>query len=368
MTWAEVDLSAIEDNIKSIRARVGQDIGIMPAVKANAYGHGAVETAAACLRAGADSLCVANVDEAAELRQAGIDSPVLILGCSLPGAARDIVRLNAASTVCDVAFARALSQAACERGITASVHLKVDTGMGRIGVQPEHAIEFARELATLPGIKLEGVFTHFPCSDEPDHAFTLTQIGTMNELRSDFDRLGLPVPMMHASNSGAILALTEGDFDAVRPGIIVYGHYPSPEVVRSIPIREALTLRTRIVFLKTAKAGSTISYGRTHTLRRQSRIATLPVGYADGYNRLLSNKGEAAVHGKRVPVVGRVCMDQILIDVTDVPQAEVGDEVTLYGGGYDYLSVSEIARKIGTIPYEVLCNIGRRVPRIYVQH
>lgn len=365
-TWAEVDLSAIRDNIRAIRARVGQNVAIMPAVKANAYGHGAIEVGKACLNAGADALCVACVDEAVELREAGINAPMLILGCSFPDVAGEIVRRRVSATVCNTDFARALSDAAVAQNTRATVHVKIDTGMGRIGIRPEDAADFIRDLARLPGLDIAAIFTHFPCSDEADRAFTLSQIETMKKLVSGARRSGLAVPVVHASNSGGILAFPEADFNAVRPGIMVYGHYPSQEVTKSIRIREALSLKTRIVFLKDAEPGTAVSYGRTHRLTRRSRIATLPIGYADGYNRLLSNKGEAAVRGVRVPVIGRVCMDQILIDVTDVPGVQLGDEVTLYGGGYDYLSVTRIAADLNTIPYEVLCNIGRRVPRVYV--
>ena len=366
LTRAEVDLSAITDNIKAIRARVGRGVKIMPAVKANAYGHGAIQVSRACLDAGADVLCVARVEEGIELREAGIDAPILILGCCAPEAAGEIVRHDMVSAVCDSDFARALSDAALAQKKKASAHVKIDTGMGRIGAPAERAMDLTRLLLTLPGLTVDGLFTHFPSSDEPDRSFTVAQIAALEKIIAGLDRHGIRIPIVHASNSGGILAFPEADFDAVRPGITIYGHYPSPEVPKAIAIREALTLRTRIVFLKQAGPGATISYGRTHTLKRESMVATLPVGYADGYSRLLSNQGEAAVRGRRVPVIGRVCMDQIMIDVTDVRDVKVGDEVVLYGGGCDYLSVSILAEKIGTIPYEVLCNISPRVPRTYV--
>ncbi len=364
-TWAEVDLSAIRDNIRAIRARVGPRVKIIPAVKADAYGHGAVPVSRACLEAGVDGLGVACIEEAIELRRAGVTAPILILGCSEPDASEAIVQQAVAQTCCTLNCATALSQAATRLGKTVSVHIKVDTGMGRIGVQPEEAVAFTRKLMDLPGISVEGVFTHFPTSDEPDRTFTLGQISTFGKVVRGMRRLGLSRLIAHASNSGGILAYPEADLDAVRPGIMIYGHYPSAEVVKSIPIREALTLKSRIVFLKASQPGTSISYGRTHVLKRPSLVATLPIGYGDGYSRHLSNRGEAAVRGVRVPVIGRVCMDQIMLDVTDVPGVEVGDEVVLYGGGYDYLSVTNIARKLGTISYEVLCNIGRRVPRVY---
>jgi alanine racemase len=365
-TWAEVDLSAIRDNIRSIRARVGRHVKIMPAVKADAYGHGAVPVSRTCLEAGADALGVACVEEGIELREAGIRAPILILGCSEPEAADEIVRYDIASTCCDERFAKALSESAVRQGKTAAVHVKIDTGMGRIGVFPEDAAPFFQTVAALPGIALEGIFTHFACSDEADRSFTLYQISTFAKVVTALKRQGFTKLIAHASNSGGILGYPESDFDAVRPGIMIYGHYPSASVPASVPVREALTLKSRIVFLKQVKAGNCVSYGRTCRLERNSIVATLPIGYADGYSRSLSNVGEAVVRGFKVPVIGRVCMDQILIDVTDVPSVRLGDEVILYGGGYDFLSVTKIAEKIGTISYELLCNIGKRVPRIYV--
>lgn len=365
-TYAEIDLSAIRDNITAIRARVGANVLIMPAVKANGYGHGAVEVSRACLKAGAEMLCVAIPEEGIELREAGFDVPILILGCSTPAAAGEVVRRDMASTVCDLPYARAVSAAAVKQGKTASVHVKVDTGMGRIGVQPEEALDFVLTIRSLPALSLDGVFTHFPSADEADRSYTLSQIVTFRKILDALKRHDVSVGMAHASNSGAVLAYPEADFDAVRPGIMIYGSYPSLEVVQSIPIREAMTLKTRIVFLKEADAGVTVSYGRTHAMRRRSKIATLPIGYADGYQRTLSNQGDAAVRGVRVPVIGRVCMDQIVVDVTDVPGVELGDEVILMGGGYDYLSATNVATKAGTISDETFCVITSRVPRVYL--
>lgn len=365
-TYAEIDLSAIRDNIRAVRARVGPRVKIMPAVKANGYGHGAVEVSRAVLEAGAEVLCVAIPEEAVELREAGFDAPIIILGCTTAEAADDIVRLDVASTVCDIAYARALSSAALKQRKIASVHLKVDTGMGRIGVRPEEVIDTMTALNSLPGLSIDGVFTHFPSADETDRTYTTAQIALFSRVLDGLKRSGIPAALVHASNSGGVLAYPEADFDAVRPGIMIYGSYPSFEVVRSIPIREAMTLKTRIIFLKEAEAGTGVSYGRTHILKSRAKIATLPIGYADGYSRMLSNKGEAAVRGVRVPVIGRVCMDQICVDVTDVPGVALGDEVILYGGGYDYLTANEVGKRAGTISDEVYCAVSSRVPRVYL--
>jgi alanine racemase len=364
-TYAEIDLSAIRDNIRAIRARVGPRVKIMPAVKANGYGHGAVEVSRAVLNAGAQVLSVAMPEEGIELREAGLDVPILILGCSASDAAGEIMRYELASAACDLPYARALSAAAVSDSRIASVHVKVDTGMGRIGIQPEETLDFVLALKSLPNLRVDGVFTHFPSADEADRAFTTAQIATFNKVIDALKRHGLSIPA-HASNSGGVLAYPEADFDAVRPGIMIYGSYPSLEVPHTIAIREAMTLKTRIIFLKDADSGLAVSYGRTHTLKRRSKVATLPIGYADGYQRSLSNRGEAAVRGVRVPMIGRVCMDQILIDVTDVPGVELGDEVILIGGGYSYLLANEVAEKAGTISDETFCAITSRVPRVYI--
>jgi len=364
-TFAEIDLSAIEHNVRAIRARVGPHVRIMPAVKADGYGHGAIEVGKTCLSAGADVLCVASIEEAADLRESGIEAPILILGCLLPDAVEAVLDYELATTVCDLAYAEALSKAALARGTRPEVHLKVDTGMGRLGVDADRAVEFGCAISELGGLKMAGLFTHFPSADEADKSFTLEQISLFRRVVESVKKRGISVGLVHASNSGGILAYPEADFDAVRPGVIVYGVYPSSEVEKSIELKPAMSLKTRIVYLKNVAPGSSVSYGRTYVVNRRSVIATVPVGYADGYPRSLSNKGSALVRGCRVPVVGRVCMDQSLVDVTDVPDVQVGDEVVLYGGGWEFLDLTTTAESIGTIPYELMCAVSARVPRVY---
>jgi alanine racemase len=364
-TYAEIDLSAIRGNVRAIRERVGPHVKIMPAVKADAYGHGSIQVSRAVLDAGADILGVATVEEALELREAGILAPVLIVGCSPADAAADIVSGRITSTVCDLAFATALSEAAEEAETKALVHVKVDTGMGRIGVSSAECESFVRTLFSLPGIKVDSIFTHFPCSDEPDAGYTDLQIRSFRALTESLQSAGFDIPYRHAANSGAILAHPESYFEIVRPGITVYGLYPSPAAFRTVPLTPALTLKTQIVFLKDTAPGDTVSYGRTFTANRATKVATLPIGYADGYNRHLSNRGEAIVREQLVPVIGRVCMDQIMLDVTDVPGVSVGDEVILYGGT-GAVSIEKVAGMLDTIPYEVTCAISRRVPRVYI--
>ncbi|NLN78920.1 MAG: alanine racemase [Armatimonadetes bacterium] len=365
-TYAEIDLSAIRDNIKAIQAKVGRNVAIMPAVKANAYGHGVVEVSKACVEAGASVLGVATPEEGIQLREAGFDQPILILGCSTNDAVGEIVSYDLMSTVCDIGFARALSHAAESHTKKAAVHIKVDTGMGRIGVRPEDALGFARMLRLLPDLHIDGIFTHFPCSDEPDRSFSLLQIAAFTKALSALRSNSINIPTIHMANSAGVLAFPESHFNAVRPGIAIYGSDPCEHVPHNVPLREAMTLKTHIVFIKDAQAKETIGYGRTHCLSRPSKIATLPIGYADGYQRALSNCGEAAVRGCRVGIVGRVCMDQIMIDVTDVDDVATGDEVILLGGGYDYLSANAVAAKAHTISDETYCAITDRVPRVYI--
>ncbi|MBO7394122.1 MAG: alanine racemase [Abditibacteriota bacterium] len=359
---AIVDLSAVKSNIEAIKKLVGGR-AVMPAVKANGYGHGSVEVAASCIAGGADALCVSCVNEGIELRNAGITKDIIILGSMPSEVCEEIAAYNLTPAVCSLEFAEALSKAAAKvkEGEKQKIHLKLDTGMGRIGVRSEDAPDFAEKLRAFGNLDLEGMFTHFPCSDENDRSFTLEQIEKFAKVQSV-----LKVRLPHAANSGAVLGYPEAYFAGVRPGIIVYGYYPSDECPRTIDLKRALTLKTEIAFLKTVPAGTSVSYGRTYKTNRPSKIATLPIGYADGYPRVLSGRGEAAVRGVRVPIVGRICMDMCMADVTDVPGVSVGDEVTLYGGGYDYLSVDKIAEKAGTISYELLCAIGNRVPRIYI--
>lgn len=362
-----VDLGAVAQNVRTIRADVGESVRIMCAVKADAYGHGAVEVSRTVLSAGADMLGVASIQEALDIRDAGIDAPLLILGCSSVDAVPYIVEYNIASTVCDMEFAEALSNEAARVGRKSGVHVKVDTGMGRLGVLPDNLVDFVENLNKLPNLNVEGVFTHFPCADEPGSKFAERQIEEFRRLLSLLEKRGIRPPIAHASNTGAILHFPGAAFDMVRPGIAIYGLYPSPEASRRLTLVPALTFKSRIVFIKEVPAGTPISYGRTFVTKKTTKVAVMSVGYGDGYNRLHSNRGWAAVGGKLVPVIGRVCMDQTMLDVTSVPDVKVGDEVVLYGGGYERLSVENIARELGTIPYEVVCSIGKRVHRSYIE-
>jgi len=364
---AEINLDAVRRNVRAIREKVGPGVAIMPAVKANAYGHGAVKVSRAALEAGVDMLGVARIEEAVELRDAGIEAPILILGPPSPDAAPEIVGRDVTTAICDEDFARALSACASASGKTAKAHVKLDTGMGRVGVPVESALELILSVAALPGITIEGVFTHFPSADEEDSGFTKQQLAQFGNLISELESRGIRPRFVHAANSAAILDHPDSHFDLVRPGIMFYGLYPGANVGRSVAVQPVLTLKTRVVFLKEIPVGATVSYGRTFRAPRRTRVATIPIGYADGFSRLLSNRGQAIVNGRKVPVIGRVCMDLTMLDVTDVPGVQVGDEVVLYGTqGNERIGVEEVAAMIGTIPYEVLCAVGPRIPRVYL--
>ena len=371
-TRVEINLEAIAHNIQAIRQKVGQTVKIMAVVKGDGYGHGAVEVANVALQSGASYLAVAIPEEGVELRLSGIKAPILIFGLTPPDKVQNVVRYDLTQTICTTESAEALSAKAQESGKVAKVHIKVDTGMSRIGVMPEDAVKFVKEIFKLKAIGVEGIFTHFSAADSisntEDRTFTELQISRFKEVIAELEGNGIQIPLKHAANSAGTLKFSSSYFDMVRPGIIIYGLNPSTEVTDVVNLEPAMSFKTAIVYLKTVPPGASIGYGRTFITEKESVIATLPVGYADGYNRLLSNKGEVLVRGKRAPVIGRVCMDMTMIDVTHIPEVKIGDEVVLYGKqGCAEISVDEIANNIGTIPYEVVSTVGKRVPREYLR-
>jgi len=362
--WAEIDLKAIAHNVHQIKSLLKPKTKFCAVVKADAYGHGAIAVARAVLEAGADMLAVAIVNEALELRRAGFTAPILILGYTPQLQAVQVVAANIQQTVFSLEAAQALSQAAVSLGEKAKVHIKIDTGMTRIGIRPEEAGEFAARLAALPGIAVEGVFSHFATADSSDKSFAKQQFERFQQAVADIEKQGISVPVRHIANSAAILDLPDTQLDMVRAGIILYGLWPSGEVGRTIDLKPAMKFKARVSYVKEVPAGVGISYGCTYVTERFSRIATLPVGYADGWTRLLAGKASVVVKGQRAPLVGRVCMDQCMIDVTAIPEVKQGDEVLLFGG--DALPADEVAELLGTINYEVVCMVGKRVPRRYI--
>ena len=367
-TVAVIDCDAFVNNLREIRKRIGPERKVMAVVKANAYGHGAVQLARCAIGTEADWLAVATIEEANELKDSGIDAPILILGAILPQEAKEVVKRGFRAVVPSHEVAQALEKASRTLGTKAKVHIMLDTGMGRIGFWHEGFVEDFQRIQSLGNLQIEGVLSHFRQSDVEDKEFAEWQLTRFREITNQIQKRGHVFQMRHIANSGAILDYPDSFFDMVRAGIILYGLYPSAGASRNLSLGPVMTLKTKVVFLKTAPPGRSISYGRTYTTNRVTRVATLPLGYADGIPRYLSNTGFMMMKGIRVPIIGRVTMDQTMIDVTEVSDVALGDDVLVFGRmGEDSLSVEEVARWAGTIPYEVVCWVSRRVPRDYVR-
>ncbi len=366
-TRAEVDLAAIAANVQVACRLAGPGTAVMAVVKADAYGHGAVPVARAALAAGATWLGVAIPEEAAALRSAGIRSRILVLGPIAPEQAPVVVAHDLDQCVSDLSQATLLSRVAASGGGTLRLHLKVDTGMGRVGVPPREVRAAAERIAGLPALRLAGLMTHFAESDADDPTFTREQLARFDEAARTLQAAGLALPLLHAANSAALVRHPEARLDLVRPGILLYGCPPCATRRPGDPaLVPALRLRTAISQIADLSAGSSVSYGRTFVAARDMRVATLPIGYADGLPRLVSGRGHALVRGRRVAIVGRVCMDMTMVDVTPVPEVCRGDEAVLIGRqGAEQITADEVADLAGTISYEILCRIGPRVPRVY---
>lgn len=363
-TWAEVDLDRFTHNVGVIRRLIGSEVRLLAAVKAAAYGHGAVEISRAAVLAGADYLGVASYEEGVELRQAGIMAPILVFGAFTPAAAVPAIGRQLTATVSSAHEARALADAARAQKAVARVHVKTDTGMTRLGVRGAPAtLSLLKAVSDMPGIMLEGLYTHYAAADELDGAFTDRQRQRFEEIVLQARRAGVVIPIVHAANSAGTLRGPEHHYDMVRPGIALYGYHPAPAWRQDIDLRPVLTLKTRIVRLADIEPGETVSYGYTYTAKQRVTIATLPVGYADGIPRALSNVGTVCVNGQPARIAGRVCMDQMMVEVPG-HTVHVGDEVTVYGRSGDCGSLSAAALQLDTIPYELLCRISARVPRI----
>ena len=363
--YAIIDLDAIAHNISAIKARVGDDIDVMAVVKANAYGHGAVPVARTALATGASRLAVARIAEGVELRQAGITAPILVMGYHLPSEAEAAVAHDLTITVNDDAFAQALALQARDAGKQARVHVKIDTGMTRFGLLPDEVLPFLERLTRHPHLHLEGLWTHFATADEQDKTFTRQQFARYQEV-ARLARQRYDIPMLHVANSAAILDLPDTWLDAVRPGIAIYGLYPSGEVSTDIDLRPALTLISHVGRVRRMPAGASVSYGRTFIASEPFTAALLPIGYGDGIHRLLSNRGQVLIRGQRAPIRGRVCMDNIIVDVTHIAGVQEGDEAVLIGAqGEDRIPAEEVAAWADTINYEVTTSLLPRVKRIY---
>lgn len=368
--WAQIDLTAAAENMQRIRKHVGNTVSVCAVVKGNAYGHGAVEMAGVFLDNGADRLAVACLDEAIELRQHGITASLLVLGHTDGRRASDIIQYDIETTVFCYEDAKHLSEAAEKAGTSVKIHFAADTGMGRIGYQVcEESIREIKKISRLPFVAAEGFFTHFCVSDIKDKTFTQEQFRRFSWFRRRLEEEHIPARHFHCCGRAGVLAYPEFYCDMVRPGIIQYGCDPSSEVTtEGYGLQSVMSLRCCITHVKMIEKGSTVSYGRRFTAPKPTKIATLPVGYADGYPRRLSNQTEILVHGRRVPQVGLICMDQCMIDVTEIPDVCIGDEAVLFGKQEnEVISLAELADKTGTIVHEILCNINRRVPRVYIK-
>lgn len=370
-TVAEISLEALDHNLAEVTARVGPR-PILGVVKADAYGHGAIPIARHLIERGVSRLGVAFLKEGMALREAGIDHPIVLLAGCFPEEVDAVLHHRLTPVVFDPAVLAALDREAAQRHLRYPIQIKIDTGMGRIGLREEAAVPFIQEAARSRSLWVEGLLSHFAEADLDDRSFAHEQIRVMNQIRGRLEQVGLKIPFYHMANSAAVLELPDAHMDLVRPGLMLYGYSPfgrrgSAGTGSSERLRPLLRLISRISALKRVPAGTPISYGRTFITSRESLIATLPIGYADGYPRNLSNRGRVLVRGKRVPVVGRVCMDMTMIDVTEVAEIRVGDRVTLIGkNGEEEVWADDWARWGETIPYEILCGIGPRIQRCYL--
>lgn len=369
--WAQIDLDAAAHNMRQIRKHVGPDVKIAAVVKANAYGHGSVELAKTFAENGADCFAVSSLDEAVELRRyAHIDKEIFILGHTDARRTEELLTYDIEPAVFNLKNAEFFSQEAQRLGKTLRVHIAVDTGMSRVGFQVnEFSVSEIKAIAALPNIEIRGMFTHFAVSDIKDKTFTREQYGHFRWMCKRMEEEGIHIALRHCCNSAAALELPEYYCDMVRPGIIMYGCEPSSDVdIKPYDLRPVMSLRCCIAHVKLIDAGATVSYGRHYTAPSRRKIATLPVGYADGYSRILSGKVDVLYHGHRVPQVGAICMDQCMIDVSGEANVHAGDEVVLFGRqGDSFIPIEEIAAACGTINYEIMCNISRRVPRVYMK-
>lgn len=375
-TWAEIDLDAAAHNVSVIRERIGQKPMLCCVIKADAYGHGAIRLAREYEALGADWLALSNIEEAMQLRRAGITLPMLVLGYTPPEAAKLLAENNISQCAYSSEYCEALSENAVKDGVCVKIHIKVDTGMSRLGFYFQNinrdtaAVEEIANACRLPGLFPEGIFTHFSVSDGGSDGtmYTMRQFGCFKELVEALDHKGVTFQIRHCANSGATLDYSMSHMDMVRAGVILYGMEPSEDVMHPVDLQPVLSLRAVISHIKEIEPGSDISYGRTYTAKEKIRVATIPIGYADGYSRQLSNRGCILVHGVRCPIVGRICMDQCMVDISAVPEAKVGDIVTIIGrDGEEEIRVDELAQLLDTIHYEVVCGISKRVTRVYLK-
>lgn len=371
--WAEVDLDAIWENMVHMKENIAEKTKILAVIKTDGYGHGGVPIAKMLEQLDfMFGYAAATYEEAHVLREAGVKKPILILGYTFPYCYEELIREEIRPAVYRRDTVEELVAAAANVGQKAKVHIKVDTGMGRIGITPdEEGLEFVRFLMGHPELEVEGIFTHFAKSDEEDKTSANHQLALFQNFIDRIQtELGLTIPVKHCSNSAAILEMPQANMDMVRAGITTYGLYPSEEVRKDIvPLRAAMSLYSHIVYCKTIHAGQSVSYGGLFTAQKDTRVATIPVGYGDGYPRSLSGKGYVLIRGKKAPILGRVCMDQFMVDISEIPGVMEGDKVTLLGvDGTERITAEELGELSGRFNYEFVCDLGKRIPRVYIQH
>ncbi|CAG7839479.1 alanine racemase [Clostridium novyi B str. ATCC 27606] len=369
--WAEINLDNLASNMKEIK-KISSSKKIIGIVKADAYGHGALDVAPTLIENGATGLAVAVINEGVELRRSGIECPIMVLGFTAPTLIDTLLRHDIEQTVFSLEYAKQLSEVAEKMHKKIKIHIAVDTGMGRIGFLPnKESVQDVKKISKLPNVEIKGIFTHFSTADESNKEYTYYQLKKFNEFYDELKKENVNIETRHIANSAAIMELSETQFEGVRPGIILYGYYPSDEVDKSkLKLKPVMELKTNIVHIKKISSGQYISYGRKFKTKRESIIATLPVGYADGYTRLLFNKAKVIINGQFAPIIGRICMDQCMVDITDIKgDVKLGDEVILMGQENGIkIDADDIASMLGTINYEVVCMISKRVPRVYIKN
>jgi len=367
--WIEVNISKLINNIKEVKRLTSPNTLITAVVKANGYGHGSTKIAQVFLEHGADRLAVAILDEAIELRKAGYTVPILILGSTPIEQLDEVVQYDLQQTVFSVETAKALSELAALKNKTVKIHLKIDTGMGRIGFKTtESSIKAIQGITILPNIEIEGIFTHFSSADSTDKTYTEKQFEAFESFCNQLSTLGIHIPIKHCANSAAIISFPKYQLNMVRAGIMLYGPSHFDSLLRKANLEQVMTLKTKIAHIKIIEPGESIGYSRTFIASKKMSIATLPIGYADGYPRGLSNKSSVLINGIKVPLIGRICMDQCMVDVTNIANVKIGDEVVLFGKqNNSFIDVNEIASMLGTINHEIICGISRRIPRVYIQ-
>ena len=368
--WAEIDLDAIAYNTKNIKKLIG-DKELIAIVKADCYGHGAVDVVPTFLENGASRLAVAMLTEGIELRENNINAPIVILGYTPLYLGEELINYDIEQTVYDLDYAKELSEIALSLNKRAKIHIAIDTGMGRIGFLPcNETVKTIAEICTLKGLEIVGVFSHFSTSDEEDKSYTKEQLLKFTKVMENLKALEIQIPLKHLSNSGAIIDMPETYLNAVRPGIILYGYYPSNEVFKdNLSIKPALTLKSKIGHVKELEPDMYIGYGKTFKTNKKTIVATLPIGYGDGYPRALAENAKIIVNGKFAKILGRICMDQCMIDVTDIANVKTGDEVIILGEEGDLkFNADDIAGALGTINYEILCMLKSRIPRVYIKN